>query len=96
MDNKIVGGTVATTFPVPTKISQLVDDTTKDFQVKWAGECYEAKNADRADTAATSEADSDGNIFQNTYATKEEVGNINNAIDLIEAIQNQLIGGASE
>jgi hypothetical protein len=34
-----------------------------------------------------------GNCIHNTYATKEEVGNIETALDNIIAIQNQLIGG---
>ena len=74
---------------VPTKISELVDDTAQ-RPITRAGNCYQA---DFSDIAAK---DYKGNIIHETYSTKSEVGNIEAALDGIIAIQNQLIGGASE
>ena len=39
--------------------------------------------------------DHKGNIIADTFATKEEVGDIETALDSIIAIQNELIGGGS-
>lgn len=48
-----------------------------------------SQHADRADM------DSQGNVINEHYATKAEIGNIETALDNIIAIQNSLIGGGS-
>ncbi len=53
---------------------------------------FRAITADEADMAY---ADGSGNNIEQTYATKDEVGNIETALDNIIAIQNSLIGGDS-
>lgn len=89
-DNKLSGKADKSELSkIPVKISELVDDTGQ-RPITRAGNC------DCADFSEIANKDQKGNIIHETYSTREEVGNINNAIDLIEAIQNQLIGGASE
>ena len=63
MDNKIVGGTVATTFPVPTSISQLTDDT----------EAFPINSATEATRAIQ---DMYGQPIHLEYATKEELSKV--------------------
>lgn len=46
-------------------------------------------------TSRSTYADSEGNLIVDTYATKEEVGNIETALDSIITIQNELIGGGN-
>lgn len=48
--------------------------------------------ADGNRVAKKAQCDSDGNQIITTYATKEEVGNIENALDAIIDIQNALLG----
>ena len=73
MDNKIVGGTVATTFPVPTKLSDLTDDTGAGiWGVNYAKQSYISDEA---------YCDGKGNIITDTYATKKEMESNNQFID---------------
>lgn len=73
MDNKIVGGTVATTFPVPTKLSDLTDDTGAGiWGVNYAKQSYMSDEA---------YCDGKGNIITDTYATKKEMESNNEFID---------------
>lgn len=74
---------------VPTKISELVDDTGQKPIIR-------AGNCDCADFSEIANKDQKGNIIHETYSTKAEVGNIEAALDEIILIQNELIGGASE
>lgn len=109
-------------FPVPTKLSNLTDDTGAGiWGVNYAKQSYmsdeaycDGKGNIITDTYATKKEMESNNQFideefarkemvytaisdiEANYASKEEVGNINNAIDVIEDIQNQLMGGASE
>lgn len=78
---------------LPTKLSDLFDDTNVDNPINYARTsdmCTTAIHADVADT------DSQGFRFHEYYATKRELGDIETALDSIIAIQNSLIGGDSE
>ena len=72
-------------------ISPQVDypNGDSDFDNRW--ECYESTSS-RSNVA---QYDAEGNYISDTYAKKEEIGNIETALDSIIAIQNSLIGGDS-
>ena len=46
----------------------------------------------KANSAERSTYDALGNIIHNTYATKQDIGDIETALDNIIAIQNELLG----
>lgn len=72
---------------VPTKIRQLIDDTEEEFPINYATESKRSKQADNAgfatysDIAAEATRDNMGNIIHETYATKNELGDIDAALD---------------
>lgn len=70
--------TLARESDVPTKISDLVDDTSGDFSIRYANNAMYADRANQAEFAnecATAQRDDTGNKFQEYYATKNELGN---------------------
>lgn len=88
-DNKLSGKADKSELSkIPVKISELVDDT-KSNPINFAMSADGARIAGNSDCA---DKDFYGNYIHLTYATKEEVGNIETALDGIIAIQNQLMG----
>lgn len=74
---------------IPVKISELVDDT-KSNPINFAISADGARIAGYSDCA---DKDFYGNYIHLTYATKEEVGNIESVLDEIITLQNNLMGG---
>lgn len=85
---------------VPTKLSDLDDDTTDKPIEKaiYAESAYDSMTSgyaiysESSESALSANKDQKGNIIHETYSTKEEVGNIDSALEAIIAIQNQLMG----
>lgn len=73
MDNTIIGGTVSTTFPVPTKLSDLKDDTTEGNPINFAQMALAASSAENATMSEKAACDHMGNVIRDTYAQKTEV-----------------------
>ena len=96
MDN-VIHEVYATKDSVPTKLSQLVDDTTELKPIQYANESNYAKLADKASSA---ECDKHGNDIYETYASvryvNDNLGDVNAALEEIISLQDQLIGGVSE
>ena len=72
---------------VPAKIRQLIDDTEEEFPINYSAEAKHAREADNAVFASYSEQatiathDGEDNIIHETYATKNELGDIDAALD---------------
>lgn len=80
----------------PTKLSQFENDVEfvdrEDLpyaEVAWADQAYDCYWAFNAD------CDGDGNPIVDTYATKEELGDIESVLDSILAIQETIVGGVN-
>ena len=75
---------------------QWIDSMTPGLMVFGSQEANSALYAGEAGKADVAVMDTQNRFITDTYATKDEVGDIESALDSIIAIQNLLIGGDGE